>query len=403
MSNRAVPQGYLANLQFRIRSDNLPLLSTVQPSRGHKRGGRAVNYAEFDNELLEDFSNFPTFDIDSDSNDEEQSSASAGNDDPQANANGGEAAGVNGQGSGDGGSANTGAGRHGKSQLTAEMERNYKTGVPDLNEQKNSLNVLRYQKIRESFQHGKIAVPYRLYVPPELSTGQQEAILIPITLNVEHGNNTISDAFVWNVNDTSISVEDFVTTYCNDLGLYGNVSLHSQIVSSINEQIQELENVASLVIPDLEVVVNLTCTIQGKFFEDYFQWNLSDKSLSPEKFALIIVADLGLAREFAPGIAHSLHEYLLHVKKEWAEGSLHQDTVPNEAAFGYLAGVRLNIDDLGAKWTPKVEYLTQEEIQKREIEKERNMRRLKRESDRMGGGARRGRRRLDDLELTMKM
>lgn len=89
MSNRAVPQGYLANLQFRIRSDNLPLLSTVQPSRGHKRGGRAVNYAEFDNELLEDFSNFPTFDIDSDSNDEEQSSASAGNDDPQANANGG--------------------------------------------------------------------------------------------------------------------------------------------------------------------------------------------------------------------------------------------------------------------------------------------------------------------------
>ena len=37
---------------------------------------------------------------------------------------------------------------------------------------------------------------------------------------------------------------------------------------------------------------------------------------------------------------------------------------------------------------------------KREIEKERNLRRLKRETDRL---SRRGRRRLDDLETTMRM
>lgn len=49
---------------------------------------------------------------------------------------------------------------------------------------------------------------------------------------------------------------------------------------------------------------------------------------------------------------------------------------------------------------PRVEILTKEEIQKREIEKERNLRRLKRETDRL---SRRGRRRLDDLETTMRM
>lgn len=398
-SHRAVPQGYLTNLQFRIRNDGLNVLSTAQPSRGHKRGGRTVNYAEFDNDLLEDFSNFPTFDIDSDENEDREGSMDVDVDAEDAKADSTE---VSPMVAHNNAAAAAAGDSKSKSVNNAELEKTYKNGVPDLYEQKDSLNVLRYQKVRESFQHGKIAVPYRLTVPSEMSENQQEAILIPITLNLEHGNNTIQDTFMWNVNDTSVTVEDFVTTYCHDLGIIGNTSFYNQIVSAINDQVQEFENIAALVVPELEVIVNLTCSIQGKFYEDFFQWNLKDKSLTPEKFAKIVVQDLGLSREFTPGIAHSLHEYLLKMKKEWAEGNLSQDHVPNEAAFGYLTGIRLNVDDLGANWCPRVELLTQEEIQKREIEKERNLRRLKRESERMGG-SRRGRRKLDDLELTMRI
>ena len=176
--------------------------------------------------------------------------------------------------------------------------------------------------------------------------------------------------------------------------------LHSQIVSSINEQLQEYETVAAVVVPDLQVIVNLTCSLDNRLYEDNFQWNLNDKSISPEKFAEIVVQDLGLPRDFMPAIAHAHHEYLLRVKKEWLEGHLNQEHVPNGAAFGFLSGIRLDVDELGVSWCPKVEVLTQEEIQKREIEKERNLRRLKRESDRMH---RRGRRRVDDLETTMRI
>ena len=90
----------------------------------------------------------------------------------------------------------------------------------------------------------------------------------------------------------------------------------------------------------------------------------------------------------------------MKIKKDWVDGHLIQDHVPNDAAFGYLSGIRLDIDELGSNWCPRVEILTKEEIQKREIEKERNLRRLKRETDRL---SRRGRRRLDDLETTMRM
>ncbi|EDO17341.1 hypothetical protein Kpol_1062p51 [Vanderwaltozyma polyspora DSM 70294] len=276
-----------------------------------------------------------------------------------------------------------------------------KSALPDIQDQDEQISILRYPKIRETFLQSKIATPYRLNVPSSFAMEkQQEPIMIPISLNLEQSGHTIIDNFTWNINDHSITPDEFATIYCRDLDFPNSNNLHSQIVSTINEQIQEHETVASVVVPDLHVVINLTCNLENRFYEDNFQWNLNDKSLSPEKFAETVVKDLGLTREYMPAIAHALHEYLIRVKKEWMEGQLNQDHVPNGTAFGYLSGIRLDLDSMGADWCPKVEALTPEEIQRREIEKERNMRRLKRESDRMG---RRGRRRMDDLETTLRI
>lgn len=391
-----LPQAYLSNFHNRIRNEQVPLFVTAQPTRGHKRA-KVVNYAEFDPDIFDEFTNMG---MEEDDTGEKKESAN-GSGTPgmglplNAGSGGTNGDDKDGKVNGDGGSEANGSNNH-----TSTEEQAFSTALPDIQEQDDRLSILRYPKIRETFLQSKIAVPYRLDIPPTLSADQQEPIIIPITLSFEHGGHQINDFFSWNINDRSITPDEFATIYCRDLDFPNSTVLHSQIVSSINEQLQEYETVAAVVVPDLQVIVNLTCSLDNRLYEDNFQWNLNDKSISPEKFAEIVVQDLGLPRDFMPAIAHAHHEYLLRVKKEWLEGHLNQEHVPNGAAFGFLSGIRLDVDELGVRWCPKVEVLTQEEIQKREIEKERNLRRLKRESDRMH---RRGRRRVDDLETTMRI
>lgn len=390
-----LPQGYLTNFHNRIRNEQVPLFVTAQPARGHKRA-KVVNYAEFDPDIFDEFNNMGM--EDDDMGDKKDSMNGGGTPGMGSPGHGG-SMGANGDDK-DGkanGEGNTDA--NGNNHAHSE-EHALNSALPDIQEQDDRLSILRYPKIRETFLQSKIATPYRLDIPPTLSADQQEPIIVPITLNFEHAGHQINDFFTWNINDRSITPDEFATIYCRDLDFPNSTVLHSQIVSSINEQLQEYETVAAVMVPDLQVIVNLTCSLDNRLYEDNFQWNLNDKSVSPEKFAEIVVQDLGLPRDFMPAIAHAHHEYLLRVKKEWLEGHLNQEHVPNGAAFGYLSGIRLDVDELGVSWCPKVEVLTQEEIQKREIEKERNLRRLKRESDRMH---RRGRRRIDDLETTMRI
>ncbi|QLQ79778.1 hypothetical protein HG537_0C04270 [Torulaspora globosa] len=381
-----LPQAYLTNFHNRIRNENVPIFVTAQPSRGHKRA-KVVNYAEFDTDIFDEFANVGM-------------GIEGGNDMSQVGENAGVGAGEDEENK-IGADGNAADGSNGVANQQAKAE---DVALPDIQDQDDQLSILRYTKIRETFLQSKLAAPYRLDIAPPLSKDQQEPIIIPISLNLEHGGHTITDFFTWNINDHSVTPEDFATIYCRDLDFPSSSALHSQIVSTINDQLQEYETVAAVVVPDLQVIVNLTCNLNNRLYEDNFQWNLNDKSMSPEMFAETIVQDLGLPREFMPAIAHAHHEYLLKVKKEWLEGQLNQEHVPNGAAFGYLSGIRLDVDELGARWCPKVEVLTQEEIQKREIEKERNLRRLKRESDRIRPDrVVRRRRRIDDLETTMRI
>lgn len=108
---------------------------------------------------------------------------------------------------------------------------------------------------------------------------------------------------------------------------------------------------------------------------------------TPLEFARTIVQDTGLSGEFYPAIAHAIYESLYRIKKDALDGHLPPQEVENYAAFGLEAGWRVEQEMLGEEWAPSVETLSQEEIEKREIERERNIRRLKRESARMGGNS----------------
>ena len=57
----------------------------------------------------------------------------------------------------------------------------------------------------------------------------------------------------------------------------------------------------------------------------------------------------------------------------------------NEAAYGLEAGIRLDTESLCSRWSPSLEILSRDEIERREGDRERQIRRLKRDTARFGG------------------
>jgi chromatin structure-remodeling complex subunit SFH1 len=252
---------------------------------------------------------------------------------------------------------------------------------------------------------GKLALPTKHLHFSEYDlnvNSQQEEILIPIRLDLEHNANRITDFFMWNLNENLISYEQFALITCQDLDL--PTSFQQQIASSIKSQVEEYTNVVTIQLPkdiDIHVIINLSCNLDKNLYEDKFEWDLTSDTVTPELFARYVVMDMGLPLEFLPAITHALHETILKLKKDCIDGHLPQE-IFNQSAFGYEAGIRLDHETLGAGWTPSVEELSPWEIEKREMERERNIRRMKRESMRVEDGSnkrRNYRRRYEDLDL----
>lgn len=227
-----------------------------------------------------------------------------------------------------------------------------------------------------------------------------EEIMIPIRIDIEYNSNRVVDFFMWNLNESLITPEQFALITAQDMDLPNH--FQSTIANSVKAQIEEYTNLVTIQLPrdiDIHVIINLSCNLDKKLYEDKFEWDLTNDSITPEIFAKYVVMDLGLSPEFLPAIAHTLHETILKLKKDCIDGKLPQE-IFNQSAFGYEGGIRLDHETLGASWVPVVEELSQWEIEKREIEKERSIRRMKRESMRVddGGKRRRGRPRNDERD-----
>lgn len=339
--NQLIPQAYISNFHNRLTNedDGIPIFTMAQQTRQHKRA-KVVNYAEYDNDLFDEFnmngSNFNNADTHYKDNAVSHENTPAltngvtmdGSEyNVLENMNGADS--IISNNKYDAGSnmvveslsglnSNNNASNGPSNKAQAQDIGN--AVLPDLQDQHhNPFNILRYPKIRDTFINGKVVSPYRLNTDQETKANANsgEAIMIPITLDIEHMGHTIKDQFLWNYNDDSISPEEFASIYCKDLDMT-SATLQTQIANIIKEQLKDLENIAATeIMSDLHVIINLTCNLQDRFFEDNFQWNLNDKSLTPERFATSIVQDLGLTREFIPLISQSLHETILKIKKDW--------------------------------------------------------------------------------------
>jgi chromatin structure-remodeling complex subunit SFH1 len=146
-------------------------------------------------------------------------------------------------------------------------------------------------------------------------------------------------------------------------------------------------------------IISLSINLMNRLYTDKFEWSLMHPAGFPEIFAKQTCADLGLSGEWVPALAHAIYEAVLKLKKDYCEnnGSLlgvigsgvdAWGQIDNEAAevhcdgalaIGEAAGWRFDNDDLGAEWQPHVEVLSKDEIEKREGDRERQIRRQRRE------------------------
>lgn len=159
-------------------------------------------------------------------------------------------------------------------------------------------------------------------------------------------------------------------------------------------------------------IVSLSISHLSSLYTDKFEWSLLHPPGHAEHFAAITSADLGLSGEWTSAIAHAIYEAVLRLKKEVCEnggallaaglagGELPNESVPLgmgaaarqagdvddteifDIAAGVEAGFRWDPEALGIEWEPRVEELSKEDIEKREGDRERQLRRVRRETAR---------------------
>ncbi|KAI3318424.1 SNF5-domain-containing protein [Xylariaceae sp. AK1471] len=141
-------------------------------------------------------------------------------------------------------------------------------------------------------------------------------------------------------------------------------------------------------------IVNLNVNLSSEVYTDKFEWSLLHPPGTAEAFAKVTCADLGLSGEWVPALTHAIYEAVLRLKKEACESGglvagwgITGSELPNDAAHGADAGWRYDPEQLADGWEPKIEILSKEEIEKREIDRERQIRRLRRETARFSSNA----------------
>ncbi|CAG8598836.1 10024_t:CDS:2 [Ambispora leptoticha] len=203
---------------------------------------------------------------------------------------------------------------------------------------------------------------------------EQKEVLIPIRLDFDFENHKLRDTFTWNLNEKIITPESFAEILCNDLEI--PVETYTPLIAeAIRSQVAEYESAAekSLSRVDYRVEINLDIQVGKLNLRDRFEWDLSS-DLTPEEFSRLLTADLGVGGEFAPIIAFSIHEQLLRHKEKLDD--FDPESEPLKSAFRPF--------DEAEEWAPILETLTTEELEKIVLDKERSIRRLRRETSRFG-------------------
>jgi len=156
---------------------------------------------------------------------------------------------------------------------------------------------------------------------------EEEEELVPIRLELFLDGTTFKDTFTWNINETTVTPEQFAKSLCLDMDYPPHFeeaianSIHKQLTtyhtwkSAIREKRVRISSKHSL------ILIQLNLTINDKSLQDQFEWDIRNKHISPESFAQTLCSDLGLGREFSVSVAHSIREQINQHLQAVVEGS----------------------------------------------------------------------------------
>ncbi|KAG0150693.1 hypothetical protein CROQUDRAFT_651922 [Cronartium quercuum f. sp. fusiforme G11] len=240
----------------------------------------------------------------------------------------------------------------------------------------------------------------------------EEDNLIPIRVEFETEDLRIRDVFTWNLKERHITPEAFATEFCYDIDISPSLYV-PKIVEQINSQLKDLGTISSTkfnhkseeiqneskelqIEPDIRVIINLDVQIQTLHLVDKIEWDLSSNLLTPELFTNQYINELNLPNSSKPIISHAIHEEILKYKKDYLLNYKQNNINHNSQINNYhnyndplLRLERKFLKKLEGIWRdwnecnlfgPKIEEIKVEDIEWFEIEKERQMKKARRET-----------------------
>ncbi|KAJ6504682.1 SNF5-domain-containing protein [Mycena vitilis] len=217
----------------------------------------------------------------------------------------------------------------------------------------------------------------------------RRAALVPIRVEFETDTHRIRDCFVWSLNEQLIQPDTFAKIFCTDLDLPA-VPWVETVTNQIRAQLEEHEAIARLEltndfaaegeeqVPECRILnlhMHIDVQIANHHLLDHIEWDLLSP-LTPEGFAQTPCCELGLTGE-----AH---------KKNAVEWGVDGGGMRDKTGLGLGSVARgRGLKALESVSGRVFEVLTAEEVERREVERERASRRLRRETSKFQSARRR--------------
>ncbi|KAK0202053.1 hypothetical protein DFS33DRAFT_1276830 [Desarmillaria ectypa] len=263
--------------------------------------------------------------------------------------------------------------------------------------------------------------PHTYASPDVMAThSERRSSLVPIRVEFETETHRIRDCFVWNLYENIVRPETFAKTFCNDLDL-PIVPWAETVANQIKAQLEDHEGIATMdlgidgavngeedsseEVAECRVILSIDVQIATHHLLDHIEWDLLSP-LTPEAFSTQLCADLGLSGEAVPLVAHAIHEELIRHKKDAAEWGVIGDVIDKSGVVKDKTGLNIGwggnrpkvLQSVWRDWADAQEFATRfeelsaEEVERREIERERATRRLRRETSKFQSSTRSRRR-----------
>ncbi len=236
--------------------------------------------------------------------------------------------------------------------------------------------------------------------------------LVPIRLEFDQDRDgfQLSDTFLWNMNEKTISLDEFVDVLMADY-LFPEDKLASskkKIVESIRDQLADYHPMIYPTVQldgakqadeyakkskqsDLRFPIMLDITIGNNQLTDKFDWDVMNPKNDPEDFARVLCAEMSLPGEFQTAISHSIREQCqTYIKSLYLVGYRFDGSPVSGEELKEFVSSNLDAHNvirpryLLSDYTASLQELSFESIQKLKKEREREARRKKRGQTRVG-------------------